>query len=154
ALLWKKPPRSAEPDSIGEAMELPYILPIEVGGAHGRAGGVGGDEMSMLTTQVHHHYDSIVAMGVWEFHDEVDGCYAPAHHGSQKRVQLSHQEMMLELGPKAQIAGAVVGTNVLQHLGPSVVTGHQFQHFPVIGVSSNVGVMVLLEDVSPELWVI
>ncbi|KAG6876046.1 hypothetical protein C0992_001178 [Termitomyces sp. T32_za158] len=29
---------------IGEAMEFPYVLPIEVGGAHGRASGVSGDE--------------------------------------------------------------------------------------------------------------
>ncbi|KAG6895695.1 hypothetical protein C0992_013226 [Termitomyces sp. T32_za158] len=135
-------------------MELPYVLPIEVSSAHGRAGGVGGDEMSTFTTQVHNYHDSIIAMRVRQFHNEIHRCHAPTRCGYQERVQLSYQEVTLELGSETQVAGAGVGANIPQHLGPPVVVRHQFQRLPAARVPSNPGVMVLLNNASLKLWVI
>ncbi|KAG5734180.1 hypothetical protein E4T56_gene1367 [Termitomyces sp. T112] len=62
---------------VGEAIKLPDIPPIQLCGAHGRAGGVSWNEVHSLAIQVYYHHDHIVTMGIGELYNEVYRCYAP-----------------------------------------------------------------------------
>ncbi|KNZ72987.1 hypothetical protein J132_01500, partial [Termitomyces sp. J132] len=66
---------------IGEAVELPDIPPVQVHGTHGRACGVGQNEVCSLAIQVYHHPDCIVTVGIRELYNEVHGSHAPLFHG-------------------------------------------------------------------------
>ncbi|KNZ81309.1 hypothetical protein J132_02081 [Termitomyces sp. J132] len=98
---------------VGEAVKLPDAPPVQVHGTHGRAGGVGWNEVHSLAIQGHHHHDHVVTMGIRELYNEVHRCYAPLFH--------RHGESALGLGPEAEITGTSVGPNVPGHLGPPVV---------------------------------
>ncbi|KNZ73282.1 hypothetical protein J132_08052 [Termitomyces sp. J132] len=67
--------------SIGGAVELPDISHVQVCSSHGRAGGVGWNEVHSLAIQVYYHYDCIVTMGIGELYNEVHGHHAPLFHG-------------------------------------------------------------------------
>ncbi|KNZ72730.1 hypothetical protein J132_01934 [Termitomyces sp. J132] len=102
-------------------MELSDILLVQVCGAHSRAGGVGQNEVHSLAIQVYHHHDHIVTMGIRELYNEVYRSHAPLFCGHGQWVQLSIRESVLGLGLEAEITCTSVGSNILEHLGPSVV---------------------------------
>ncbi|KNZ78891.1 hypothetical protein J132_09137 [Termitomyces sp. J132] len=62
---------------IREAVELPDIPPVQVCSTHGRACGVGQNEVCLLAIQVYHQHDSIITMGIRELYNEVHGNHAP-----------------------------------------------------------------------------
>ncbi|KAG5338852.1 hypothetical protein C0989_005822, partial [Termitomyces sp. Mn162] len=72
---------------VGEAIKLPDIPPIQLCGAHGRAGGVSWNEVHSLAIQVYYHHDHI---GVWLSH-------APARLVVQGEVKVGKVEGLLGL---------------------------------------------------------
>ncbi|KAG5336755.1 hypothetical protein C0989_011888 [Termitomyces sp. Mn162] len=71
---------------IREAMELPDVPLVQVCSAHGRAGGVGWNEVHLLAVQVHHHHDCIITVGIREFYSKVHGNHTPLFHGHGQQV--------------------------------------------------------------------
>ena len=45
-------------------MQLPDVLLVEIDGPHGRASGVSGNEVCLLTIEIHYHCNGIVPMCV------------------------------------------------------------------------------------------
>ncbi|KNZ77991.1 hypothetical protein J132_02634, partial [Termitomyces sp. J132] len=66
---------------IGEAVELPDILPVQVHSTHGGAIGVSWNEVHLLAIQAYHHHDHIVTMGIRELYNEVHGSHTPLFYG-------------------------------------------------------------------------
>ena len=56
---------------IRQAMQLPDVLPVEVGSLHGGASGVSRNEVCLLTIEVHNYHNGIVPMHVWKLNNEV-----------------------------------------------------------------------------------
>ncbi|KNZ75168.1 hypothetical protein J132_04653 [Termitomyces sp. J132] len=103
--------------SVGEAVELPDIPPVQVCSADGRAGGVSHYKVCSFAIQVHHHHDGIVNMGIGELYNEI-------HQGNAPLLCGNREEMALGLGLEAEITCTSVGTNISRHLGPLVVPGY------------------------------
>ncbi|KAG5349075.1 hypothetical protein C0989_006170 [Termitomyces sp. Mn162] len=71
---------------VREAVKLPDISPVQVCSTHGRAGGVGWNEVRSLAIQVYYHHDCIVTVGIGKFDDEVHGGHAPPFHRHRQWV--------------------------------------------------------------------
>ncbi|KNZ73237.1 hypothetical protein J132_00424, partial [Termitomyces sp. J132] len=71
---------------VGEAMELPDVPLVQVCSAHGRAVGVGQNEVHLLAIQFHYHYNHIITVGIRELYDEVHGSHTPLFHGHGQQV--------------------------------------------------------------------
>ena len=98
---------------IGETVELPDILLVQVSSTHSRAGCVGWNEVSPLAVKIHSHQNGVIAMRLQELYNEVNRGHITAFHEHRQRVQLISGEAALGLGPKAEVAGADVGAYVL-----------------------------------------
>jgi hypothetical protein len=61
---------------------------------------------------------------------------------------------MLHLCLVAHITGLDIGANVAGHLGPPVVTGYKLEGLEAACMSSNVHIVVLLDNMMPQvcLW--
>ena len=66
-------------------------------------------------------------------------------------MQLSYQRVSHHLCPEAEITGADILPYILEHLGPPIVVGYQFQHFPMTGVAGDLGVMTQSNDLSVQV---
>ena len=93
-------------------MQCLDVFAIQVGSTQCRTGGGGGDEVHPLSYAVHNHHDSIVAIRIWQFRDEVYGNHALPFLGNRKRVQLTHWCLTGGLGPEAHVTSAGVGINI------------------------------------------
>jgi hypothetical protein len=68
--------------------------------------------------------------------------------------EFTHWQLLLCLCPEAEVAGFAILANVVGHLWPPVVAGYQFQCFPLTGMSGNVGVVVLLNNLAVEVCIL
>jgi hypothetical protein len=59
----------------------------------------------------------------------------------------------MHLCPVAQITGIDVYANVAANLGPPVVMGYEFEGLEVACMSSNVCIVVLFDDMTPQVSV-
>jgi hypothetical protein len=69
-------------------------------------------------------------------------------------VELTDRSLTLHLCLVAQITGLDICANVAGHLGPPVVTGYELEGLEAAGMSSDVHIMVLLDDTTPKVSVI
>jgi hypothetical protein len=68
-------------------------------------------------------------------------------------VELTDRSLTLHLRLVAQITGLDIGANVAGHLGPPVVTGYELEGLEVACMSSDVCIMVLLDNMMPQFSV-
>ncbi|KNZ72702.1 hypothetical protein J132_02136, partial [Termitomyces sp. J132] len=101
---------------IREAMELPDVSLVQVCSAHGRAGGVGQNEVHSLAIQVHYHHDCIITVGIGELYNEVH-----RSHALLFCRHLSIGQAALGLDLETKITCTSVEPNIPGHLGPPVV---------------------------------
>ena len=80
-------------------MQLPDVLLVEVGGPHGRASGVSGNEVHSLTIEVHDCHNGIIPVHIWKLGDEVHQGYAPLFSRDWERVELIHGELAMGFCP-------------------------------------------------------
>jgi hypothetical protein len=59
----------------------------------------------------------------------------------------------LHLHLVAQITGIDVYANVVEHLGPPVVTGYELEGLEVACMSGNARIVVLFDDMTPQVSV-
>jgi hypothetical protein len=70
------------------------------------------------------------------------------------KVELTNRSSTLHFRPVAQITGLDVGANVAGHLGPPVVAGYELEGLEAACMSSDVCIVVLLDDTTPQVSVI
>jgi hypothetical protein len=68
-------------------------------------------------------------------------------------VELTDRSLTLHFHPVAQITGLDIDTDVAGHLGPPVVVGYKLEGLEVTCMSSDVHIMVLLDDMTPQVSV-
>src|SRR5260370_12414912 len=85
-------------------MVAPDMLQEQPGDSCRVQGGDCGDGMNLLGQAIHHHEDSIVSLGVWEFSNHVYGDHLPASIRDLVRYQLPHLLRREGLHPAACIA--------------------------------------------------
>jgi hypothetical protein len=59
----------------------------------------------------------------------------------------------LHFHPVAQITGLDIDANIAGHLGPPVVAGYELEGLEVACMSSDVHIVVLLDDTTPQFTV-
>jgi hypothetical protein len=68
-------------------------------------------------------------------------------------VQLPDQKPSECLGPTAQVAGRNVPADVSGYLGPPVVLGDELQRLEVASMTSDPGIVVLLQNLAAQILV-
>jgi hypothetical protein len=71
-----------------------------------------------------------------------------------KRFKFTHWWSLLRLCLEAEVTGFTILADVAGHLQPPVVAGYQFQCFPLTCMSSNVGIVVLLNNPVAEVCIL
>src|ERR1700675_3748391 len=113
-----------------------------------------GDEVDSFAEGVHYYHDRIVPMCFRKLDNEVYANRVPSCCRSCCRMEFSERLVALDLGPAAEVARLGVESNVPRHLGPPVASGDEFGGFPSSGVTSDAGIVMLLDDPASEVTVI
>jgi hypothetical protein len=66
----------------------------------------------------------------------------------------ANRSLTLHFCPVAQITGLDIGADVVGHLGPPVVVGYELEGLEVACMSSDACIVVLLDDMTPQVSVI
>src|ERR1700675_4986099 len=104
------------------------------------------NEMCPFPERVDNVHYCIIAMGVREFHYEVDADGVPAIGRSCGGMKFTEGFVALNLCPNAEVASFCVESDVAGHLGPPVASRDEFEGLPSTGVTSDAGVVVLFHD--------
>src|ERR1700675_3526103 len=139
----------------------------EVGGGRSRkgmspyscctfGGDVGGrrDEVCPFPEGVDDVHYCIIAVGVREFHYEVDANGVPAISRSGGGVKFTEGFVALNLCPKAEVAGFCVESDVAGHLRPPVASQDEFEGLPSTWVTGDAGVVMLLHNPASEVGIV
>src|SRR5258705_8566705 len=111
---------------LQKSVVAPDMLQEQLGDSCRVQGGDCGDGMNPLGQAIHHHKDSIVSLGVWEFSDHVYGDHLPVSIRDLVGDQLPHLLHREGLHPFACITSCNELGNVPGQPGPPVVPQHQF----------------------------
>jgi len=82
-----------------------------------------------------------MSRGLQKFDHKIDTEGIPLFVWNREQLKLTNWRMSPGFCPEAEIAGTYIPANVLRHLGPLVVLGHQFQYLPVSRVFCDLGVI-------------
>lgn len=134
-------------NNIGETVLTPDVMKIKSHSSQGSDSSRCWDEVHSFGDRVYDVHDSIVAIGLREFDNEIYTHNIPTGLGNRERVEFSNWLM-------AEVACLAVLANVTRHLGPPIVVRDQLERLPVSGVASNLGVMVLQDDAIVQIRVV
>jgi hypothetical protein len=95
-----------------------------------------------------------VPMGFRQLNYEVDADHVPWCLWCLRGVELTDRLLMLHFSPVAQVAVLHIDANVAGHLGPPVVAGYELEGLEAACMSSDVCIVVLLDDTTPQVSVI
>jgi hypothetical protein len=109
--------------------------------------------LTVLGYTVNDIHNCIIAMEFRQFDNEVHTDHILWCLRSLQRVELTNRSLMLTFSPVAQITGLDVDANVAGHLGPPVVAGYELQGLEVACTSSDVCIVVLLDNTMPQFSV-
>src|ERR1700675_1589812 len=110
--------------------------------------------MCPLPEGINHIHYCIIAVGFREFHYEVDTDGVPAISRSGRGMKFTKGFVVLNLCPKAEVAGFCVESDVAGHLGPPVASRDEFEGLPSTWVTGDVGVVMLLHDLALEVVIV
>jgi hypothetical protein len=69
-------------------------------------------------------------------------------------MELTEGSSMLYFSPIAQITGLDIGADVAGHLGPPIIAGYELEGLKEACMSSDVCIVVLLDDATPKVSVV
>ena len=91
--------------------------------------------------RIHNSHDGIISGGLWEFDHKIDAKRIPLCIQNKEQLKLANWRVLPGFCLETEIAGTYILADVLRHLGPPVVPGHQFQCLLASRVPRNLGVM-------------
>jgi len=113
-------------NTLREAVELPDVVKKESSCSFHCDCCVCQNKVYSLGDRIYNSHNGIISGGLWEFDHEIDTECIPPCIWNGEQLKFTNWRVSPGFRPEAEIAGAYILVDILRHLRPPVVPGHQF----------------------------